>query len=97
MTRTTYTGTTSTGQITKHQTERILTAKYHSLHATIDAMGKALLELMRHAEATNEQLDEARLKYFTSYAMWIAARMELRKRYPGPALTQLELPWNTKE
>jgi hypothetical protein len=98
--RTDYTNTTSTGQIAKQQLHAELTAMYHSLHATIDAMGKTLLEIMRHPEVSNEQLDEARLKYFTSYAMWIAARMELRKRYPdqpGRGMWQKELPWNTKE
>jgi hypothetical protein len=76
------------------KSERDLITKYNELHRLIDAMGKALLELLRHPEATNEQLDEARLKYFTAYGSWIAARVDLRKRYPGEPVTQLEFPWN---
>ena len=79
-----------------HQTERELIAKYNALHDTVDKMGKALLELMRHPDATAQQLDEGRLKYFVMYNAWIEARMELRKAYPqklGRGMWQKELPW----
>jgi hypothetical protein len=79
------------------KSERDLVAKYNELHQLIDRMGKTLLELMRHPEATNEQIDEARLKYYLCYAAWVDARIELRRRYPGEPVTQLEFPWNMKE
>jgi hypothetical protein len=80
------------------KSERELVAKYHDIHETVDKMGKALLELMRHPDATAEQLDEGRLKYFVTYNTWVQARMELRKLYPAKPLNpfQRELPWNQK-
>ena len=73
--------------------------KYTELHSLIDAMGKTLLEMMRHPDTTAEMIDEARLKYFIAYATWIEARVALRKRYPEDTtrMLQRELPWNTKE
>ena len=78
-----------------------LTVRYNAIHASLDAMGKQLLKLMRHPEATAEQIDEGRLKYFLVYRRWIEARMILREKYPPikwiPKMLQKELPWNEKE
>ena len=90
--RTNYTG------VTPPQSERDVIAKYNAIHDTVDKAGKTLLELMRHPDATAEQLDEGRLKYFVMYNTWIEARMLLRERFPakpGRGMWQKELPWNS--
>lgn len=78
-----------------------LTVKYNAIHQTVDRMGKELLKLMRHPEATAEQIDEGRLKYFITYKRWVEARMVLREKYPPhpilPRFIQCELPWNKED
>ena len=68
---------------------------YNGLHENIDRMGKTLLEYMRHPDVTPEQAEAARQKYLTCYQSWIAARIDLRKRYPPKTgVFQRPLPWN---
>lgn len=92
---------TSQPQLAQPSTLWELIVKYNAIHATVDRMGKELLKLMRHPEATAEQIDEGRLKYFLTYTRWVEARMVLREKHPPhpllPLFIQKELPWNKPE
>lgn len=72
-----------------------IVATYNKMHANVDSMGKSLLKLMRHPDATPEQINDARQMYFSVYQSWIEARMTLRERFqPKPHTFQRPLPWN---
>lgn len=55
---------------------------YKEMKANIDHMGKSVLEMLRHPDATPDQIDTARQVYFSAYQSWIQARVAILKRYP---------------
>ena len=72
--------------------------RYNELHAKINDMGKALLQLMRNPDATDEQLAKGRAMYFAAYTLWIASRIALRATYSSATMPwQATLPWDMPE
>jgi hypothetical protein len=88
--RTDYTGTTPP------TTVRELEERYRAIHATIDHMGKSLLELIRHPQSEPMQVAQGIQNYFTAYQQFIAARIKLKAAHPDRWL-QKKLPWNKEE
>jgi uncharacterized FlgJ-related protein len=59
-----------------------------------DDMGQTILELMRHPNATLEQLWAARLQYADNHAEFNDMRKQLRKMYWDGGSYFEKYPWN---
>jgi hypothetical protein len=57
-------------------------------------MGNTILELMRHPDATLEQLWAARLQYADNYAEFNDMRKQLRTMYWDGSWYTEKYPWN---
>ena len=56
--------------------------KFKELREKIDNMGGLVLQVMRHKEATPEQVLDLHQRYTNAYAGYIQLRETLRKAYP---------------
>lgn len=77
----------------KQPSEQVL-ATYKEMHANYVNMGNTVLKLVRHPEATQEQLWEIHTKYSDVYKSLFEARQKLREIYPRSPLWR-DYPWNT--
>jgi hypothetical protein len=57
-------------------------------------MGNTVLEMMRHPDATLEQLWALRLRYADNYAEFNDMRTQLRKMYWDGSYFSEKYPWN---
>ena len=55
---------------------------YKQMKDNLDRMGKTVLKMLRHPDATPDQIDTVRQTYFSAYQSWINARVEILKRFP---------------
>lgn len=72
----------------KTPTPKALTA-YKNLCANLEKYERLVLELMRHPEATPQQMVESGSGYRRIWDSWWLARNKLREKYP-----QKGLPWS---
>ena len=64
---------------------------YQKVTDAMNFMGIHVLELVRHPEATPEQLTQAHEAYSRAYEMWSQVRFRLSHKYPG-----YTYPWSYK-
>ena len=89
---------TTAPTLSKSQKRDQAAVTYKAMVKNLDAMGKTLLELMRHPQATDDQVKAARHAYLDCYQSWIAARIKLREAYPQTFRESMyrPLPWHSK-
>ncbi len=71
--------------------EARLRKMYQKVTNDLNTMGMHVLELVRHPEATPEQLTQAHEAYSHAYEMWQQVRFKLNHKYPG-----YMYPWGYK-
>lgn len=64
---------------------------YVEVSKNLDAMGQRVLELMRHPDASPEDLTVAHRAYADAYNRWATVKFKLQQKYPDRGL-----PWNYK-
>lgn len=64
---------------------------YNEVTRKLNEMGEKVLALVRHPDASDEQLAESRRLYSDAYNRWASVRYKLQIKYPGPGL-----PWSNK-
>jgi hypothetical protein len=68
--------------------------RYKKMASDVLKAGNLILELMRHPDATPQQVLDAQASYARSYANFIQVRESLRKLYPiKPNLFINAYPW----
>lgn len=69
---------------------------YNAVQDKVIAMGETLLLLLRHPDATPEQIDQARTAYREAHGAFTSIRTQLQKRYPGQRGLGRSYPWDFK-
>ncbi len=75
------------GTYTTKEQKRVML--YERVSKSLEEMGKHVLMLIRHPDATPEHLVQAREAYAHAYSKWWLVRGQLQERHPGR-----EFPWN---
>lgn len=63
------------------------------MHENFNNMGSTILQLVRHKDATAEQMWAVHKQYQHAFESLVEARNKLRELYPRPHLWR-DYPWN---